>query len=62
MLEFLSENTATIVVFIILALIMFLVIRKMVKDKRAGRSSCSCGAKCGCCPNSELCGGSRNTN
>lgn len=35
------------IVIAILAVIVGLVIRKMIKDKRAGKSSCGCD--CGCC-------------
>ena len=44
MLTWLSEN---IVIIVALVAVLTLVIYKMVKDKKNGRSSCGCG--CGSC-------------
>ena len=52
MLAFLSENWATILICLALAAIIFLAIRKIVRDRRKG-SSCSCG--CEGCHNSAYC-------
>lgn len=41
-----------IVIAIVAAVVAFVIV-KMIKDKKAGKSSCSCN--CGCCPNSALC-------
>ncbi len=54
MIAFLMENLSTIIVALILAAVVVLVIRKMVRDKKAGHS-CSCGGSCGCCPSSGMC-------
>ena len=43
----------TAIVIIILALIVGLIIWRMVKDKKAGKSSCGCG--CASCPMSGQC-------
>lgn len=43
----------TAVVVIILAVIVGLVIRGMIKDKKAGKSSCGCS--CGNCPMAGQC-------
>lgn len=43
----------TIIVGAVIGILVGLVIYKMVKDKKAGKSSCGCN--CGCCPNSALC-------
>ena len=53
MLSWLSANLATIIVFLVVALVVGLIIIKMVKDKKAGKSSCSCG--CGGCPMKDSC-------
>lgn len=53
MTEFLSENLATIIVSLILAAAIILVVRKLYKDKKAGKSSCGCN--CSGCPNSSVC-------
>ena len=48
MLDWLQNNWSTLFVGAILLVIVGLVIRKMIKDKRAGRSvGCGCGCK-GC--------------
>ena len=43
MMSFLSANIGTIVVALILAAVVGLVIMKMIKNKKEGKSSCSCG-------------------
>ena len=53
MLSWFSANLATIIVFLVVALVVGLVIIKMVKDKKAGKKSCSCG--CGGCPMRDAC-------
>jgi len=56
MLAWLSANLINIVLIALIALIVGLLIRGMIRDKRAGKSSCggncaSCGAcsKCSAC-------------
>ena len=52
-INFLSENLGTIIVLAaVLALVAFLTL-KLVKDKKAGKSGCSCG--CSSCPMSGKC-------
>ena len=50
MLLWLQANLANIIVILVLALIVFFIVRSMVLDKRAGRSSCggSCAGCAGC--------------
>lgn len=43
MLDWITSNIANIVVISILVLAVALVIRKLVRDKKAGKSSCGCG-------------------
>jgi len=43
----------TAVVLTVLAVILFFVIRKLVKDRRAGK--CSCGHECCSCPMAGQC-------
>lgn len=57
MLKFLSQNIATIVVALILASIVTLIVIKMHKDKKAGKSACGC--KCTGCANSSVCHGNK---
>lgn len=47
MLTFLKANTGTIAVALILAVIVFLIIKKIVKDKKAGKGIC--GGDCSKC-------------
>ena len=42
------NNTSTVIVIIVLALCIFLAIRKIVRDKKKGIGSC--GQKCSDCP------------
>ena len=53
MLNWLAENAGTIVITMALVIIVFLVIRGMVRDRRAGKSSC--GNACAHCPMSIAC-------
>lgn len=49
MLAWLENNFSSIIVaLILLATIVFIVV-KMVRDKKAGRSSDCCGGDCGSC-------------
>lgn len=48
-MAWLSANLANIVVIAVLALVVGLVIRGMIRDKKAGRSSCGGCASCGAC-------------
>ena len=56
MLVFLSANIANIVVIAVILLVVGLAVRSLVRDKKAGKSSCGCNcASCGAC--SGGCGG-----
>ena len=50
MLLWIKLNLANIIVIAVIALVVFFIIRSMVMDKRAGRSSCggNCGSSAGC--------------
>lgn len=59
MIELIRENLATIIVSLILTAVIILVVRKMYRDKKAGKSACGC--KCSGCPDSSVChGGKKN--
>ncbi len=53
MFAWIIKNIATIGVSLLLILLVAMIIRKMIKDKRKGKSSC--GGNCGCCPMSNAC-------
>lgn len=53
MLQFLSENIATIIVGAIVLALVAIVVWKMASDKKKGKSSC--GAGCVQCPNAAYC-------
>lgn len=52
MLTFLINNAGTIVTALVLAAVVFLVVRSMARDRKAGRGGC--GGRCGACG---ACGG-----
>ena len=55
MFAWLSENLVNIVIIAILVLVVGLLIRGMIRDRKAGKSSCGCNcASCGACAK---CGG-----
>ena len=53
-MDFITQNSGTIAVLLVLAVIVGLIINKMRKDKKAGKGSCGCGCHndnncdCGC--------------
>lgn len=53
MLEFLSANVGTIIVFLILAIIVVAIVCKIYRDKKKGKSSCGCN--CSTCPMANEC-------
>ena len=57
MFAWLSANLINIVLVAVIALITWLLIRSMVRDKKAGKSSCggNC-ASCGACSGCSACG------
>ncbi len=42
-MTWLGENIGTIIVIAVLVLIVGLIIRGMIKNKKSGKSSCGCG-------------------
>ncbi len=58
MLQFLQANWGTIVALLAVALMVFLAVSRMVKDKKAGIGPC--GQKCSNCPNSGKCNHNSN--
>lgn len=53
MIDFIIENSATIIVFVLLLAIVGLALFKIIKDKKQGKNSCGCG--CGGCALSDQC-------
>lgn len=53
MLAWIAENIGTILISAVLLLIVVLIIRKLVKDKKKGKSSCGCN--CAHCAMSGSC-------
>ncbi len=53
MIQWLSENLATILVALIVFAVLALAVAKLIRDKRRGRGGCSCG--CGGCPHAGTC-------
>ena len=43
MAGWLAANLSTIIITAVLVLVVGLVIRKLIKDKKRGKSSCGCG-------------------
>jgi hypothetical protein len=49
MFAWLAENIGTIVVLLVVCVLVGLVVAKMIRDKKSGKSSCSCGSSCSSC-------------
>ncbi len=57
MLTWLSANLINIALVAVLVLIVGLLLRGMIRDKKAGKSSCGCNcASCGACSGCSACG------
>lgn len=52
-MEWIIGNLATIIICLILAAVIGLIIYKMLKNRKNGKSSCGCN--CSCCPMSGCC-------
>ncbi len=52
-MDWIVNNLATIIICLVLAAVVGLVIYKMAKDKKQGKSSC--GGNCSCCPMGGCC-------
>ena len=57
MLAWLFSNIATVIISIILICLVTLIIKKLIKDKKSGRSPC--GGDCGHCPMGGSCHGGK---
>ena len=55
MLSWLAANLANIIIIAILVVVVTLVIRGMIRDRKAGKSSCGCN--CASCASCGSCGG-----
>ena len=55
MLAFLKDNLATIIISAVILAAVVLIIIKMRKDNKAGKSCGGCGSGCGSCPSSSMC-------
>lgn len=53
MLDWIIENGATIAVSAVLIAVVGIIVLKMIKDKKAGKSGCGCG--CGGCAMKDVC-------
>ena len=49
-ITWISENLGTIVVSVLLIVMIAGVVRGMIRNKKAGKSTCGCGCGCGSCP------------
>ena len=54
MLDFIANNIGTIIVCLVLLTVVFAIVFTMLRDKKRGKHSCSCGCKG--CPLSGKCG------
>ena len=53
MLSFLQSNLATIITLLVVFALVALALYSIIKNKKAGKSSCGCNCKC--CPNAKYC-------
>lgn len=59
MLAWISENIATIIVCAVLVAIVALIIVRLIRNKKQGKTSCGCG--CANCPSAGICHQSNKT-
>ncbi|MBS6956460.1 MAG: FeoB-associated Cys-rich membrane protein [Enterocloster asparagiformis] len=55
-MAFLMENISTIIIALILAGMVYAVIRKMIRDKKEGKG-CGCSGGCAGCGGASMCHG-----
>ena len=53
MLAFLAQSWGTLLIGALVLLVVVLVIRKLLHDRKQGKSSCGCN--CAHCPNAGMC-------
>ena len=53
MLDFFAQNWGTILVSAVLLAVVVLIITKLCRDRKKGKSSCGCG--CENCPSAGMC-------
>ena len=53
MFQWIIDNAGTILISLALIGLVVLIVARMRKDKKQGKSSCGCN--CGCCPMSGTC-------
>lgn len=44
-MDFITQNIGTIAVLLVLAFIIAMIVRKMRKDKKEGKTACGCGCE-----------------
>lgn len=55
MLNAVLSNWGTIVVLLAVAAIVAAIAVKLIRDRKKGRSACSCGTGCSQCPSHNIC-------
>ncbi len=50
MIEWFRQNIASIMLLIVVALIVFFIVRSKIKEKKQGKCSCGCSGCSGCSP------------
>ena len=55
-MTFLMENLSTVIIGLILAGVVYLVVRKMIRDRREGKG-CGCSGGCAGCSGASMCHG-----
>ena len=55
-MAFLMENLSTVIIGLILAGLVYLVVRKMIRDSREGKC-CGCSGGCAGCSGASMCHG-----
>ena len=53
MLAFIKANIATVIIVLIIIILVFFAVRKIIRNKKAGKGSC--GNNCADCPYSSDC-------
>ena len=59
MAAWLAQNYGSIIVFTVLSAIVALIVIFMIRNKKKGKSACSCGGACGGCPMAGKCHGAQ---
>ena len=59
MLAIITDNISTIVVLLVVVTVVAVISAGIIRNRKKGKTSCSCGTSCGGCSGAEICHGTQ---